>query len=112
MIIPEYDENGKLKHNGERYTAIKKLYAILKDAGVDCEMHEMNDGYQICVPADHNPNSFEGDAIQHFGSYGAERDLIEVYGFNLNAPDGHLTTEEAAKYFMDWHEKRKKVQDG
>lgn len=108
MIEIQYDANGRIKHNGERYTEIKKLDILLTELGVPHEMHEMMDGYQICVPKNHQPNSFEGDAIQHFGSYGAEQNLIEVYGFNLNSPDGYLTAEAALVYFHEWYLKKKR----
>lgn len=103
MINIEYDEHGRLKHNGERYNAIKELDRKLTEKGIPHEMHKLMDGYQICVPEKHKENQFEGDAIQHFGSYGAEQDLIEVYGFNLDAPDGYLTVEQALIYFVKWY---------
>lgn len=108
LIEIQYDEKGRIKHNGERYTEIKKLDRLLTGLGIRHEMHELFDGYQICVPEDHQQNSFEGDAIQHRGSYGAEQDLIEVYGFNLDGPDGYLTAEAALVYFQKWHLKEKK----
>lgn len=102
MILPTYDENGRMVHNGARYNEIKRLAKMLDAHGVDYEMHVMSDGYQICVPSEHKPNKFDGDVIQHFGSYGAENDLLEVYGFGLDAPDGFLTAEEALPYFLNW----------
>lgn len=102
MIIPKYDENGRMVHNGARYREIKRLALMLDEHGVEYELRELSDGYQICVPHDHEPNSFEGDAIQHFGSYGAEDDLLEVYGFGLCAPAGYLAAEEALPYFLNW----------
>lgn len=108
MIEIQYDENGKIKHNGERYTEIKKLDRLLTGLGIQHEMNELYDGYQICVPEDHRPNGFEGDAIQHSGSYGARQNLIEVYGFGLDSPEGYLTAEEALVYFQEWRCKKKK----
>lgn len=103
MITVEYDENGNIKHNGERYVAIKELDRRLTELGISHEMHKLLDGYQICVPEKCEVNHFDGDAIQHFGSYGAEQNLLEIYGFNLDDPIGHLTVEEALKYFVEWH---------
>ena len=102
MIRLEYNEDGTIKHTGEIYTAIKELDTKLTELGIPHEMHEMLDGYQICVPEIHKPNHFEGDAIQHFGSYGSYQNLLEVYGFNLTSPDGYLTVDEALKYFTKW----------
>lgn len=106
MIKIEYDNNGKIIHNGHIYTAIQELHDKLIVLGISHEIHEMFDGYQICVPAEHNPNEFEGDAIQHFGSYGAVQNLIEVYGFELDEPAGYLTADEALKYFIKWNSER------
>lgn len=111
MIRIEYDENGKIKHNGEKYKAIKELDRKLTELDIPHEMHEMLDGYQICVPEQHELNCFEGDAIEHFGSYGSEQDLLEVYGFNLDDPDGHLTVEQALEYFVKWNTTHTKGED-
>ena len=108
MIEIKYDEDGNIIHNGERYKAIKELDRKLTELNISHEMHRHIDGYQICVPKDHKINSFDGDAIQNFGSYGAEQDLIEVYGFFLNEPKGFLTVEEALKYFVEWEKYKSK----
>ena len=110
MIDIKYDENGKIVHNGERYKSIQELDRKLTELGIPHEMHEMLDGYQICVPEKHKPNCFEGDVIEHFGSYGAEQDLLEVYGFNLNDPDGYLTVEQALEYFVKWNTTHKEME--
>lgn len=34
MIFPRYDDNGKIKHNGWRHTAIKELKARLEELGI------------------------------------------------------------------------------
>ena len=78
-----------------------------KIVDLDNEISQQIDDYQICVPKDHKINSFDGDAIQNFGSYGAEQDLIEVYGFFLNEPKGFLTVDEALKYFIEWEKQKK-----
>ena len=106
MFDLQWNEDGTVIHNGEKYNAIKELDKKLNELGIPHEMHEMFDGYQICVPAIHKPNIFDGDAIQPFGSYGAKQDKLEVYGFNLTNPDGFLTVNEALKYFVDWWEKK------
>ena len=106
MIAPKYKKNGEIAHNGERYQAIQRLHKELDNRGIPHDFHVLFDGYQICVPKDHRKNDFEGDAIQHFGSYGAEEDLIEVYGFGLEDPDGYLTVAEALEYFEKWWAKK------
>lgn len=108
MIVLKYKKNGEIVHNGKRYQAIQRLHKELDDRGIPHDFHELFDGYQICVPKDHRKNNCEGDAIQNFGSYGAEEDLIEVYGFSLEDPDGYLTVDEALEYFEKWWAKEKK----
>ena len=109
MIDIRY-ENGKIVHNGQHYTAIKELDKKLTELGVPHDFHELYDGYQICVPKN-SGNCFEGDAVQHFGSYGARRNLLEVWGFDLNDPAGYLTVEQALVYFVDWWKKKGGVVD-
>jgi hypothetical protein len=108
MIAPKYKKNGEIVHNGERYQAIQRLHKKLDDRGIPHDFHELLDGYQICVPKEHRKTGWEGDAVQNFGSYGAEEDLIEVYGFSLEDPDGYLTADEALEYFEKWWAKEKK----
>ena len=107
MIELKFDENGKVIHNRDKYTAIKELDRRLTKLGISHEMHELLDGYQICVPEDYEPMYFDGDAIQHHGSYGAEQNLLEVWGFNLPEPDGCLTVDKALEYFIEWDKKQK-----
>ena len=112
MIFPKYNSDGTIVHNGDRYQAIQRLHEDLDERCIPHDFHKMFDGYQICVPKKHARNHFEGDAIQHYGSYGTNADLIEVYGFGLKEPDGYLTVEGALKYFVSWWESRKESQDG
>lgn len=73
------------------YREILRLDTLLCDAGIPHELSRFYDGWQIRARG--------GDAVQHLGSYGASRDRIEVYGFGLRDPQGHLTAEQALEYF-------------
>lgn len=52
------------------------------------------------------------DAIEHFGSYGSDEDLIEIQGLLTDAEKqydsvlGHLTAEEVFKRFKEDFERR------
>lgn len=98
MIFPKYDESGKYITN-PIYKEIQVLHSLLEKENISHTMKEMYDGWQICYPSDEN-NKYVMDAIEHFGSYGCEEDLIEIMG--LLTPDeeacdsviGHLTANE------------------
>lgn len=107
IIVPKYDDEGHILHDGERYTAIQELHRMLEERGIGHGWRELHDGYQITVPKG-RPANWEGDAIQHFGSYGADRDLIEVWGFGLTDPEGYLTAEQAMAYFVEWDIQRRR----
>lgn len=95
----------------EEYHAILELDKKLTEAGIPHTLERMMDGWIICYPEDGRKR--KGDVIQHFGSYGAFRDLMEAYGFGLKNPVGWLDAEKAFEYFRKAHEegqhgKRKK----
>jgi len=84
------------------YKAILKLDKRLTEAGIPHLLDRANDGWIILYP------SYEhrvGDAIQHYYSYGAFHDLIEVFGFGLKNPDGFLDVDAAFDYFKKAHDK-------
>ena len=52
------------------------------------------DGWQVCLPGP-GP-ACRMDAIEHFGSYGAGEDRLELLGRDVTEePEGFLTAEEA-----------------
>ena len=112
MIFPKYNSDGILIHNGDRYQAIQRLHKELDERGIPHDFHKLLDGYQICVPEKYARNRIEGDAVQHYGSYGTDADLIEVYGFGLKEPVGYLTVEGALEYFVSWWENSKEGENG
>lgn len=68
----------------ENYQAILALDVMLNNAKIPHETVRCFDGWQIIYPED--GSGLVMDAIEHYGSYGKERDLIEIMGL--------LTTEE------------------
>lgn len=85
------------------YTAILKLDKLLTEAQIPHLLERAYDGWIVIYPSREDNI---GDAIQHFGSYGAFRDMVEVYGFGLKQPAGFLSVESAFEYFKDAHCKR------
>lgn len=84
------------------YKELNKFADGLYNKGFAVKKNEMWGGQQI-VALDKNLN-YVGDAILHNGSYGCERNLIEIMGFGINDEEdggeviGYLTAEEALKY--------------
>lgn len=96
MIFPKYDEYGMMVAD-ERYTEIRKLQALLELDHIPHQVTRIFDGWQVWYPskAEH-----VCDAIEHFGSYGAEQNLLEIMGLltaNEEAVDsvkGFMTAKE------------------
>ena len=71
------------------YNEIKKLHTKLNEMGIEHEFRPKFDGYQIIL---RKPNS-NVSIIQHCGSYGCTKDLVEAWDFA-----GDLTCDEAIDY--------------
>lgn len=67
-----------------KYREIHILDDLLTKAEIPHTMDRFLDGWQIIYPE--NGKNRIADAVQHFGSYGAEEDFLEIMGL--------LTTEE------------------
>ena len=94
-----FDENGNYILN-DRYQEILKLDGMLTGAGIPHELARNMDGWQVFYPKHYDTGECVMDAIEHWGSYGREKDLIEIMG--LLTPEemeydsvlGCLTAEE------------------
>ena len=79
------------------YIEILKLHRLLEDAEIPHTTERFLDGWQVCYPSSCGDRVLS--AIEHLGSYGRERDLIEIMG--LLTPEeevcdqvaGYLTAE-------------------
>lgn len=81
-----YDAQGNYITD-ERYTEIIKLHDMLKATEIPHEFKKFRDGWQVIYPEDGPARVM--DAVEHFGSYGNEDDLLEIMG---------LLTPEEEKY--------------
>lgn len=80
----------------ERYTEILKLDKMLEEAEIPHTLTRSRDGWQVFYP---DVDNCVADAIEFYGSYGSEEDLLEIMG--LLTPEeaehdsvlGHLTAE-------------------
>ena len=81
------DKNGNFITN-PKYTEIKKLHKMLSEAGIPHTFEKNMDGWQVCYPdVPRVSDECVMDAIQHYGSYGKDENLLEIMGL--------LTEEEA-----------------
>ena len=90
-----FDENGKYRLD-ENYTEILKLDKMLTDANIPHTLDRFLDGWQVIYPSEEKRVA---DAIQHYGSYGSSKNLLEIMG--LVKPEetsdsvlGHLTADD------------------
>jgi len=64
-------------NNTYDYHEMSRLYLLLCDADIPCEVRFCHDGLQLCYPSIKNCVC---DAILHSGSYGHEKGLLEIMG--------------------------------
>ena len=83
-----YDAQGNYITD-ERYTEIIKLHDMLKAAGITHEFKKFMDGWQVIYPADGPARVM--DAVQNFGSYGADENLLEIMGLLTPEEEKHDT---------------------
>lgn len=85
-----------------KYTEILKLKEMLEEAGIPFTFTET---YRKQCPAYQIRLGGFADVIQHRGSYGNERDLLEIMGglteeeMDYDSVLGYLTAEEVFKRF-------------
>ena len=72
-----YDENGQYITD-KKYQEILRLDSMLTEKKIPHILQKFRDGWQVVYPED--GENRVADAIEHFGSYGNENDLLEVMG--------------------------------
>lgn len=97
-----FDENGKYILN-DKYTEILKLDKMLTEAQITHTLERFLDGWQVVYP---NEETRVADAVEHCGSYGHEKNLLEIMG--LIKPEetwdtvlGWLTAEDVFRRFSE-----------
>jgi hypothetical protein len=113
MILPKYDDCGNIITD-ERYKEIFKLKEKLESACIPFELDKNFDGWRICYPAKY-PNCV-ADAIECFGSYGAELDMLEIMGLLTDeereddSVKGYMTADDVYERMLkDWQERSSKL---
>ncbi len=83
-----------------QYTEIYKLAKMLSEAGIPYKFNCIYDGFQVLYP---NETDRILSAVQHFFSYGHEKDLIEIMGlltdeeYEIDSVVGELTADNVFK---------------
>ena len=72
-----FNNDGTYKTD-ERYKEIFRLDEMLTAKEIPHVFHKMMDGWQIIYPEDGEKRVM--DAIEHYGSYGNDQDLLEIMG--------------------------------
>lgn len=104
-----FDENGKYILN-EKYTEILKLDNMLTEAQIPHTLKRFCNGWQIIYP---NEEKRVADVVQHFGSYGNEKNLLEIMGLikpeeTCDSVLGWLTAEDVFRRFSEHYKGEKK----
>ncbi len=75
-----------------KYTEIYRLKNKLQKQKIPFKFYAMFDGFQIII----NYGGIYVSIIEHFGSYGVEKDLLEMWDYH-NEPVGWMTAEDCLK---------------
>lgn len=93
MIRSLNDEEYILNHH---YQSILKLHAALLEEEIPHELLRLMDGWKIAYP---DQDNCIFDVVEHCGSYGHERDLMEGYGYGIDDVADNLDVDEALWMF-------------
>ena len=104
------DENGNWITN-PKYKEILALHNMMIDAGIPHTFKNDFDGWHIWYPTDYPDENIVISIIEHYGSYGNEKDTLEIMG--LLTPEeeshdsvvGYLSAEEVFKRIKIHYEK-------
>ena len=99
MIISLNDGSVKYGLN-PKYQAILNLHVKLLGNAIPHEILRLMDGWKIAYP---NQEECIFDVIEHCGSHGNERDLMEAWGNGFIDVIDDLTVDEAYKLFLKVH---------
>ena len=102
MLIRSLNDGSVNYGPNPNYQAILNLHVKLLENIVPHEILRLMDGWKIAYP---NQEECIFDVVEHFGSHGHERDLMEAYGNGFIDVIDDLTVDEAYELFRKVHEK-------
>jgi hypothetical protein len=115
-VFNSYDSLGNYKTNWN-YQEIIKLDRLLQLKEIPHTFERLMDGWQICYPT--KGGSRVVSVIEHHGSYGNERDLLEIMG--LLTPEeeqddevvGYLTSQNVYERILaHWNSSEQNLRSG
>lgn len=115
---PYYQGHSDAEHFNlnPKYTEIIRLHELLAENNIPHVIRRCMDGWQVCYPYCRPDDSCISDAIQHFGSYGREQNLLEIMGLltpeeeEYDSVAGYLTAEDVfERYKKHWEEHKEKT---
>ena len=77
------------------YTEILRLYKLLTEKNIKCDLTRLYDGWRVGVKLD---GSEIGDVVEHSYSYGSKLNKLEIMGFGIRDVLGHLTAEQVIEF--------------
>ena len=86
-------------NNELNFSELSKLFMLLSDADIPCEIRHVHDGLQVVYPS---VKDCVCDAVCHSYSYGHEKGLLEIMGLVNeeeigDTVEGWLTADEVFK---------------
>lgn len=105
-----FDENGNYITDS-KYTEILRLKGMLDEAKIPNEFHKFMDGWQVVYQSDDSHRIM--DAVEHYGSYGQENNLLEIMGLLTPEEDeydsvaGYLTAQNVFDRIKKHYEEHK-----
>lgn len=87
------------------YQSILNLHVKLLENTIPHEILRLMDGWKIAYP---NQEECIFDVIEHLGSYGHEKDLMEAWGDGMTGVPSGVDVDEAYEMFLRVHEKFKR----
>lgn len=95
--------DGSVNYNlNPNYQAILNLHVKLLENTIPHEILRLMDGWKIAYP---NQEERIFVVIEHLGSYGHEKDLMEAWGTGVDDVAGGLRVDEAYEMLLRVHEK-------
>jgi len=109
-VFNSYDSLGNYKTNWN-YREIIALDRLLQLKEIPHSFEKFMDGWQICYPK--NGSNWVVSVIEHCGSYGHEKDLLEIMGLltpeeeQIDSVVGGLTLEDVYNRILTHWESNK-----
>lgn len=79
LYMPKVNPDGTMQTD-DRFREIIRLHDMLTAENIPHSFEKWQDGWQVCYPVARPSPECVCDAVEFFGSYGHEHDLLEIMG--------------------------------